>query len=156
MLDATDQYTQLAAVTVRDPDAAGINHAIAAAIRHRTGTDADLPDDLDWQTAAEIDRARTALIGASRTPVLLPELPDPVVIEATDLDKAARPHLDRLVPALTRALTEADIDQADIAATVLVAYDATAPRPRPRSSTPGSRRRWSSLIRTRSRRALHT
>jgi hypothetical protein len=59
--------------------------------------------------------------------VLLPDQSDPIVIDGSDLDKAARPHLDQLAPALHQALAEADIDQADITATVLVAHDATAP-----------------------------
>ena len=83
--------------------------------------------EIDWRDAAEIDRARTALIDTPRTPVLLPEQPDPVIIDLADLDKAVRPHLDQLTPALTQAVTDADIDPADITATVLVAYDATAP-----------------------------
>jgi hypothetical protein len=127
VLDTTNQYSQLAAVTVHDPEAPGIQEALAASIRHRTGNDANLPAERDWRAAAEIDRVRTALIGTPRTPVLLPEQPDPVVIDLADLDKAARPHLDQLAPALTQVLTDADIDRADITATVLVAYDATAP-----------------------------
>ncbi|MEU8236438.1 hypothetical protein AB0C12_43175 [Actinoplanes sp. NPDC048967] len=126
VLDATEQYTQLAAVIVHDPDAPGIDRALATTIRHRTGDSADLPGDVDWQTAAEIDRARTALISTARTPVLLPGQSDPVVLESSDLDKAAQPHLDQLASALALALTEADIDPADITATVLVVYDATA------------------------------
>jgi hypothetical protein len=127
VLDATDQYTQLAAVAVRDPNAPGISQAVADSIRHRSsGHGAGSPHELDWRTILEIDRARTALIGTSRTPMLLPGQPDPVVLDAADLDKAARPHLDQLTPALAQALAEAGIDQADIATTVLVAYDATA------------------------------
>lgn len=124
VLDPADQYAQLAAAVVRDSDAAGITRAIAEAIRQRSGT--GLPLELEWQAALEIDRARSALIGASRTPVLMPGQSTPVIVEEADLDKAARPHLDSLGAALTQALAEADIDQADIAATVVVAYDATA------------------------------
>jgi hypothetical protein len=127
VLDTTNQYSQLAAVTVHDPEAPSIHDALAASIRHRTGNDANLPVESDWRAATEIDRARTALIGTTRTPLLLPEQPDPVVIDRADLDKAARPHLDQLAPALTQVLTDADIDPADVTATVLVAYDATAP-----------------------------
>ncbi len=127
VLDTGNQYSQLAAVTVHDPDAPGIQQALATSIRHRTGNGANLPAAPDWRTAAEIDRARAALIGAPRTPVLLPELADPVVIDRADLDTATRPHLDQLAPALTQVLTDADIDQADITATVVVAHDATAP-----------------------------
>ncbi len=127
VLEATDQYTQLAAATVHDPDAPGVHDALTAAVRHRTGRGADVPTGPDWRVAAEIDSARAALTGTPRTPVLLPEQPDPVVIDLADLDKAVRPHLDRLAPALTQVLTDADIDPADITATVLVAYDATAP-----------------------------
>jgi hypothetical protein len=126
VLNATEQYTQLANVTARDSGVPAIDLAVATSIRHRTGDGADPQGKLDWQTAAEIDRARTALISAVRTPVLLPGRSDPVVIEGSDLDKAARPHLDQLAPALVQGLTEADIDQADIAATVLVVHDATA------------------------------
>jgi hypothetical protein len=85
----------------------------------------NLPAEWDWRVGAEIDRARTALISTPRTPVLLPEQPDPVIVDLTDLEKAVRPHLGQLTPALTRALTDADIDRADIAATVLVSLDAT-------------------------------
>ncbi len=127
VLDAAEQYTQLAAVTARDSGTPAIDLAVAASIRHRTGDDGSPPGALDWQTAAEIDRARTALIGAARTPVLLPDQSDPIVIDGSDLDKAARPHLDQLAPAVQQALAEADIDRADITATVLVAQDATAP-----------------------------
>jgi hypothetical protein len=126
VLDATDRYTQLAAVTVRDPDAPGIDRAIAGSIRLRSGSGVDLATELDWLTGVEIDRARTALISTSRTPVLLPGHLDPVIVEGADLDKATRPHLDQFVTALAQALAEADIDQGDITATVLVAYDATA------------------------------
>jgi len=126
VLEATDRYTQLAAVTVRDPDAPGIDRAIADAIRHRSGSGTDVPPELDWLTGFEIDRARTALIATSRTPALLPGHLAPVIVEQADLDKTTRPHLDQLVPALTQALADADIDQGDITTTVLVAYDATA------------------------------
>ncbi len=126
VLDATDRYTQLAAVTVRDSGAPGIDRAVADSIRHGAGSSADRPTELDWLTGLEIDRARTALIGTPRTPTLLPGHLDPVVVEGADLDKAARPHLDQLLPALTQALADADIDQGDITATVLVTYDATA------------------------------
>lgn len=127
VLDAAAQYTQLAAVTARDSTAPGIDVAVAAAIRHRTADTAPDPlAELDWQTAAEIDRARTALTGAARTPVLLPGQNGPVVIDGTELDKAARPHLDQLAPALHQAVADADIEAADIAATVLVVHDATA------------------------------
>ena len=126
VLDATERYTQLAAIAARESGAPAIDLALAASIRLRTGDNAELPTELDWQTAAEIDRARTALIGVARTPVLLPGQSDPVVIEGSDLDKAARPHLDQLAPALAQGLAEADIDQADIAVTVLVVHDATA------------------------------
>ncbi|UQU66784.1 hypothetical protein COUCH_11170 [Couchioplanes caeruleus] len=127
VLDASDQYTQLAAVTARDPDAPAIDVAVASVIRQRTGDNADVPAGLDGQTTAEIARARTALIGATRAPVLLPGESDPLVLERSDLDKAAGPHLDQLGPALNQALAEADIDRADVAATVLVVHDATAP-----------------------------
>jgi hypothetical protein len=127
VLDAAEQYTQLAAVTARDSAAPAIDVAVAASIRQRTEDRTDPLGDLDWQTAAAIDRARTALTGAARTPVLLPGHTGPVVIDGSDLDKAARPHLEHLAPALNQALAEADIDQADIAATVLVVHDATAP-----------------------------
>ena len=126
VLDAADRYTQLAAITVRDPHAPGIDRAVADSIRQRSSSSVDLLSELDWLTRLEIDQARTALIGTSRTPVLLPGQPDPVVVEGADLDQAVRPHLDQLLPALTQALADADIDQADITATVLVAYDATA------------------------------
>jgi hypothetical protein len=126
VLDTTNQYSQLAAVTVRDPDVPGVQEALAASLRRRTGNDAKPSAEMDWRAAAEIDRARTALISTPRTPVLLPEQPDPVVIELADLEKTVRPHLDQLTPALTRALADADIDQTDITATVLVAHDATA------------------------------
>lgn len=125
VLDAADRYTQLAAVTVRDPAAPGIDRAVADSIRLRSSSGVVLPAGLDWMTGLEVDRVRAALIGASRTPVLLPGHPEPVVAEGADLDKAVRPHFDQLVPALTEALAEADIDQKDIDATVLVAYDAT-------------------------------
>lgn len=126
VLDAADQYTQLAAVTVRAPDTPGIHQALAAVARGRAGMDADPAAELAWPTSAEIDRARTALISDPRTPVLLPDSTGPVVIDLSDLEKAARPHLDQLTHALTQALADADVDQEDIAATVLVAYDATA------------------------------
>ena len=127
VLDTTNQYSQLAAVAVHDPDAPGIQQALYTCIRHRTGNHANLPTEVNWQVSAEIDRARAALINTPRTPVLLPEQPDPVIIELADLDKAVRPHLDHVAPAVTRVLTDADIDNADITATVLLAYDATAP-----------------------------
>ena len=127
VLDTANQYSQLAATTVHDPGAPGIQQALATSIRNRTGNDANLLADSDWRVRAEIDRARTALTGTPRTPVLLPEQPHPVIIDLADLDKAVRPHLNQLAPALTQVLTDADIDQADITATVLVAHDATAP-----------------------------
>ncbi|MFI5888512.1 hypothetical protein ACIA5D_00145 [Actinoplanes sp. NPDC051513] len=128
VLDAAGQYTQLAAVTVRAPDTPGIDQTLAALARGRAGSGAapDFEQELDWPTSAEIDQARSALISAPRTPVLLPGSTEPVVIDLADLEKAAQPHLDQLTPALTQALADADIDRADIAATVLVAYDATA------------------------------
>ena len=126
VLDTTAQYTQLAATTVRDPDAPGVQHGLAASIRHSAG-DTGAPTDLDWRTAAEIDRARTTLTGTPRTPILLPEQSSPVVLDIADLHKAAQPHLDQLRPALTQVLKDADIDPTDLAATVLVAFDATAP-----------------------------
>ncbi|MCM4078249.1 Hsp70 family protein [Paractinoplanes hotanensis] len=124
VLDTANQYTQLAATTARDPDVPGIDHALAATTRQRLGVE-DTSDGLDWQTTAEISRARTALAGIARTPVLLPGHTDPVVLERADLAKASQPHLDRIAPALRQALDDAAIDQADIAATVLVADDAT-------------------------------
>ncbi|MFC7279104.1 hypothetical protein ACFQS1_34515 [Paractinoplanes rhizophilus] len=127
VLDAADRYTQLAAVTVCDPNAPRMDQAVADSIRLRSTSGVELPIELDWLTGLEIDRARTALIGTPRTAVLLPGRPEPVVVERGDLDKAARPHLDQLVPALTQVLAEADVDQGDIVATALVAYDATAP-----------------------------
>lgn len=126
VLDTTEQYSQLAATTVRDPDAPGIQQAIAASIRHHTG-DTEAPAEVDWRTAAEIDRARMVLTGTSRTPILLPEASSPAVLDVADLHKAAQPHLDQLGPALTQVFNEADIDRTDLAATVLVAFDATAP-----------------------------
>jgi hypothetical protein len=126
VLDTTEQYTQLAATTVRDPDAPGIQHALAASIRQSAGGTKALAE-LDLRTAVEIDRARTALAGTPRTPILLPEQPGPVVLDVADLHKAAQPHLDQLSPALNQILNDADIDRTDLAATVLVAYDATAP-----------------------------
>ncbi|GGK99484.1 Hsp70 family protein [Mangrovihabitans endophyticus] len=132
VLDAADRYTQLAATTVRDPAQPGIHHALAAAIRHRSSADTNPPQETEsqemgWQAATEIDRARTALLTTLRTPVLLPGHADAVVVEPGDLYHAVRPHLDQLGPALAEALTDADIDHTDITATVLVAADATAP-----------------------------
>jgi hypothetical protein len=127
VLDTTDQYTQLAATTVRDPDTPGIHHALAALLRQRSGAHDPAAAELDWRTADEIDRARTALTTQPRTPILLPEQSDPVVLDLADLGKAVQPHLDQLGAALTQTLTDADIDHADVTATVLIAYDATAP-----------------------------
>ncbi|WP_189080504.1 hypothetical protein [Mangrovihabitans endophyticus] len=117
VLDAQDRYTQLAAVTVRDPEAPAIDRAVADLIRMRSGPGVDRPTDLDWRTGLEVDRVRTELTGASRMPVLLPGHAEPVVADGADLDKAARPHLDQLVSALTQALADADIDQGDITTT---------------------------------------
>ncbi len=126
VLDTANQYTQLAAVPVRDSNAPGITHALADSIRRRSRGTEELSGGLEWRAAREIDRARTALLGTTRTPVLLPGHTEPVVIDEADLDKAARPHLDQLESGLAQALADADISQPDVAATVLVAYDATA------------------------------
>ena len=122
VLDITEQYTQLAATTVRDAEAPGIQHALAESIRHRSG-DTKGSSELDWRTAAEIDRARTTLSRTSRAPILLPDNASPVVLDTADLYKAAQPHFDQLGPALTQVFNDADIDPTDLASTVLVAYD---------------------------------
>ncbi|MDY7091210.1 MAG: hypothetical protein SYR96_39790, partial [Actinomycetota bacterium] len=126
VLDATNQYAQIAAVSVRDSNAPGINPALADSIRQRSRGTEELSGVLEWQIARAIDRVRAALVSTPRIPVLLPGYTEPVVVEESDLDKAVRPHLDQLASGLIQALTEADITPPDIAAIILVAYDATA------------------------------
>ncbi|MEV7628840.1 hypothetical protein [Actinoplanes sp. NPDC089786] len=126
VLDTANQYTELAATVVRHPDAPGIQETIAELVRQRSDPATPAADGTDWRTAAEINRAREALTGEVRAAVLLPEQTAPVVIDLDDLGKAVRPHLDRLPAAVTDVLADADIDLADITATVLVATDATA------------------------------
>jgi hypothetical protein len=126
IIDARNQYNQLAVATVHEPNAPRIDQALADLAWQRANVDptttATIPG---WQVAAEVRQARSVLATQPRAPVLLPAPHPAVVIDRDDLAAAIKPHLARLPDAITQALADADLDREHLTVTVLIGDEAT-------------------------------
>ncbi|MEV4278566.1 hypothetical protein [Actinoplanes xinjiangensis] len=119
ILDLEGGYQQVAHADIRDPGHPDIDTALVARL-------ADPPPS-GWQVLREVRQARIVLAGQPRASLLLPVPHPAAVLERADVTAAAAPHLARVPEAVTQALTDADLDTADVTTVIVAGDDAVLP-----------------------------
>jgi hypothetical protein len=119
ILDLDDGYQQVAHAGIHDPGHPDIDTALLARL-------AD-PPPTGWPVHREIQLARTVLAGQPRASLLLPHPQPAAILERADVSTAAAPHLARIPEAVKQALTDADLDTADVTTVILAGDDAILP-----------------------------
>ncbi|BEL06167.1 hypothetical protein Q0Z83_043580 [Actinoplanes sichuanensis] len=119
ILDLDDGYQQVAHTDIHDPAHPDIDTALLARL-------AD-PPPTGWPVHREIHQARTVLADRPRASLLLPPPHPAAILEQADVSAAATPHLARVPDAVKQALTDADLDSADVTTVILTGDDPILP-----------------------------